>query len=334
MVEKSWKIENIEAFEPEIMLPLDENPTKVLFVGASEFEYGGFKGDLSSWESMGKWIGSLNSGKDVLTPQLKAKVNELVSGLETTEEKTKAIYEYLQKNTRYVSIQLGIGGFMPFEALTVEKYGYGDCKALSNFMGAMLKEAGIKSILALRGDPTGGPSATWTPTPGGFNHADELVQLADEFGGFTIGVAAFPDGHPASNGDFDKDVDVLIRKEELGATFATTQFFFEVKQYTKLVEALAARGSKLVIIPGILPVTNVKLLHRMAELGGTPIPHHIADAFAKVENDPHAVRALGVEIATSLCKDLLAAGAPGLHFYTMNSSTATQEIYRKLNDAQ
>jgi methylenetetrahydrofolate reductase (NADPH) len=123
----------------------------------------------------------------------------------------------------------------------------------------------------------------------------------------------------------------LIRKEELGATFATTQFFFEVKQYTRLVEALAARGSQLIIIPGILPVTNVKLLHRMAELGGTPIPTHIADAFAKVENDPHAVRELGVEIATSLCKELLAAGAPGLHFYTMNSSTATQEIYRKLN---
>ena len=193
------------------------------------------------------------------------------------------------------------------------------------------KEAGITSILALRGDPTGGPSAPWTPTPGVFNHADELVQLADEFGGFTIGVAAFPDGHPASNGDFAKDVDVLIRKEELGATFATTQFFFEVKQYTRLVEALAARGSQLIIIPGILPVTNVKLLHRMAELGGTPIPTHIADAFAKVENDPHAVRELGVEIATSLCKELLAAGAPGLHFYTMNSSTATQEIYRKLN---
>ena len=193
------------------------------------------------------------------------------------------------------------------------------------------KEAGIKSILALRGDPTGGPSATWTPTPGGFNHADELVQLADEFGGFTIGVAAFPDGHPASNGDFDKDVDVLIRKEELGATFATTQFFFEAERYTRLVEALADRGSQLVIIPGILPVTNVKLLHRMAELGGTPIPTHIAEAFAKVESDPQAVRAFGVEIATSLCQELLAAGAPGLHFYTMNSSTATQEIYRNLN---
>ena len=196
------------------------------------------------------------------------------------------------------------------------------------------KDAGITSILALRGDPVGGPSAPWVPTEHGLNHADELVQLAAEFGGFTIGVAAFPDGHPASHGDFDKDVEVLIRKEQLGATFATTQFFFEASRYIQLVEKLKARGSNLTIIPGILPVTNVKLLHRMAELGGTPIPSHIADAFAKVENDPHAVRSLGVEIATSLGRELLAAGAPGLHFYTMNSSTATQEIYRKLNDAK
>ena len=196
------------------------------------------------------------------------------------------------------------------------------------------KDAGITSILALRGDPVGGPSAPWVPTEHGLNHADELVQLAAEFGGFTIGVAAFPDGHPASHGDFDRDVEVLIRKEQLGATFATTQFFFEASRYIQLVEKLKAQGSKLTIIPGILPVTNVKLLHRMAELGGTPIPSHIADAFTKVENDPHAVRSLGVEIATSLCKELLAAGAPGLHFYTMNSSTATQEIYRKLNDVK
>ena len=196
------------------------------------------------------------------------------------------------------------------------------------------KDAGITSILALRGDPTGGPSAPWVPTENGLNHADELVQIAADFGGFSIGVAAFPDGHPASGGDFDKDVDVLIRKEQLGATFATTQFFFEAHRYTQLVEKLEARGSKLTIIPGILPVTNVKLLHRMAELGGTPIPTHIADAFAQVESDPQAVRSLGVEIATSLCQELLAAGAPGLHFYTMNSSTATQDIYRKLNDVK
>ena len=194
------------------------------------------------------------------------------------------------------------------------------------------KDAQIKSILALRGDPVGGPTAPWTPTPDGLNYADELVQLVADFGGFTIGVAAFPDGHPASGGDFERDIDVLIRKEQLGASFATTQFFFNVDQYQRLVDRLTARGSSLSIIPGILPVTNVKLLHRMAELGGTSIPSDMADAFSKVESDPQAVRQLGVEIATKLCQQLLAAGAPGLHFYTMNSSTATQEIYRKLNN--
>ena len=194
------------------------------------------------------------------------------------------------------------------------------------------RDAGIKSILALRGDPTGGPRAPWSPTQGGFNHADELVTLAAEFGGFIIGVAAFPDGHPASNGDFDKDVDVLIEKERRGATFATTQFFFEVDKWKKLVDKLSAKGSALPIIPGILPVTNVKQLNRMAELSGTPIPSHISEAFSKVEDNSDDVRKLGVEIATQLCQELLEAGAPGLHFYTMNTSSATREIYSQIKD--
>ena len=192
------------------------------------------------------------------------------------------------------------------------------------------KEAGIRSILALRGDPTGGPSAPWVPTTGGFNHADQLVELVMEVGGFEVGVAAFPDGHPASNGDLAKDVDVLIRKESLGASFATTQFFFEAAKYQHLVEALAAKGSNLPIIPGILPVTNVKQLVRMSELSGTDIPADILAQFSAVESDSDEVRKLGVEIATKLCEELLDAGAPGLHFYTMNTSSATLEIYRKL----
>ena len=167
------------------------------------------------------------------------------------------------------------------------------------------REAGITSILALRGDPVGGPSAPWSTTPGGFDHADQLVELAKDLGGFSIGVAAFPDGHPASGGNFEKDIDVLIKKESLGATFATTQFFFEVDRWRKLVD-------------------------RMSELGGTPIPDSIMKRFLEVEDDSEAVRALGVEIATDLCQKLLAEGVPGIHFYTMNSSTATREIYENL----
>ncbi len=197
----------------------------------------------------------------------------------------------------------------------------------------MYRAAGIRGVLALRGDPVGGPRAPWTPVSDGFTHADQLVQLIREFGGFDIGVAAFPDGHPSSDGDSKKDIDVLLRKERLGATFATTQFFFEVAKWEQLVSAMAARGSTMPIIPGILPITNVKQLHRMAELGGTPIPPRVSAAFAAVEDDAEAVHALGIELASQLCEELLIAGAPSLHFYTMNSSTATMEIYRNLNNA-
>lgn len=192
------------------------------------------------------------------------------------------------------------------------------------------KEAGIKSILALRGDPSQGPSAPWVSTPGGFDHADQLVEIAAHTGDFTIGVAAFPDGHPASAGNLDRDVDVLLRKEELGASFATTQFFFESAKWIALVERLQRKGSSLPIIAGILPITNLKQLKRMAELSGTPIPTKIEKAFLDLGDNPSDVAKLGVELATHLCDELLDAGVPGLHFYTMNTSSATVDIAKNL----
>jgi methylenetetrahydrofolate reductase (NADPH) len=194
------------------------------------------------------------------------------------------------------------------------------------------KAAGINNILALRGDPTGGPRAEWTTTPGGLNHAEELVSLAAEVGGFKIGVAAFPDGHPASGSDLDIDIEVLLRKEQAGATFATTQFFFEADKWKKLVDRLAARGSQMPIIAGILPVTNVNQLNRMAELSGVPIPTAMRDRFMDLKDSPEDVKKLGVEIARQLCEDLLDAGVPGIHFYTMNTSSATREIFSQIKD--
>jgi methylenetetrahydrofolate reductase (NADPH) len=123
---------------------------------------------------------------------------------------------------------------------------------------------------------------------------------------------------------------VLLEKERRGATFATTQFFFEAEKWIALVEKLAARGSTLPIIPGILPVTNVKQLNRMAELTGTPIPAYVSEAFEKVSENPDDVRKIGVDIATELAEKLIAAGAPGIHFYTMNTSTATREIFERI----
>jgi methylenetetrahydrofolate reductase (NADPH) len=192
------------------------------------------------------------------------------------------------------------------------------------------REAGINSILALRGDPVGGPRSPWVTTPGGFDHSDQLVSLAAELGGFTIGVAAFPDGHPASNGDLQLDIDVLLEKERRGATFATTQFFFEAEKWIELVEKLQARGSTMPIFPGILPVTNAKQLSRMAELTGTPLPKKLIESLAKVEDSPEDVRKVGVDIATEMCEKLIAAGAPGIHFYTMNTSTATREVFERI----
>ena len=166
-------------------------------------------------------------------------------------------------------------------------------------------------------------------TTDGFNHSDELVSLASDEG-FEVGVAAFPDGHPASLGNFKQDLDVLLEKERRGATFATTQFFFEAERYFNLVGQLQERGSRLSIYPGVLPITNVSQLKRMAELSGTPIPSKIADQISSVENDPQKVREIGIDLATSLCSELLDFGVPGIHFYTMNSAKSTLEIVKRI----
>ena len=192
------------------------------------------------------------------------------------------------------------------------------------------KNSGIKSILALRGDPPAGPTAAWQSITDGLDHADQLVELAVKLGGLEVGVAAFPDGHPASNFDFDKDIEVLLRKEELGATFATTQFFFEFEKWQGIVDRLAKNGSKLPIIAGILPITNLKQLSRMVELSGIQIPVQILKRFDNAQDNPQEVKKIGVEIATELGSKLLAANVPGLHFYTMNTAESTIEIANNL----
>ena len=192
------------------------------------------------------------------------------------------------------------------------------------------KKSGIKSILALRGDPQGGSTSKWQSIPNGLDHADELVELAVQIGGFNIGVAAFPDGHPASNFDLENDIDVLLRKEQLGASFATTQFFFEFEKWQGIVDRLAKRGSNLPIIAGLLPITNLKQLNRMVELSGVKIPNHISKRFESAGDDPSEIKKIGIDIATELGSKLLAAKVPGLHFYTMNTAESTIVIAKNL----
>ncbi|HYN56366.1 MAG TPA: methylenetetrahydrofolate reductase [NAD(P)H], partial [Motilibacterales bacterium] len=182
--------------------------------------------------------------------------------------------------------------------------------------------AGITNLLALRGDPPGGPGSPWSSVPGGLSHADELVRLARRTGDFTIGVAAFPEGHPESP-DLAADAHVLAAKEHAGASFAITQFFFREQDYFTMVQRATEQGVTLPILPGIMPVTNVHQLERFSVLSGAAFPAELAARFHAVADDPVAVTDLGIEVATELCEKLLAGGAPGLHFYTLNRSTAT-----------
>jgi methylenetetrahydrofolate reductase (NADH) len=190
-------------------------------------------------------------------------------------------------------------------------------------------DAGVRNVLALRGDPPGGPGSAWTPHPEGLDHADELVALVRSLGSFTVGVAAFPDQHPES-ASLDDDADVLVAKADAGAEFAVTQFVFDADSWVRLRDRVVARGRELPIIPGLMPVTSFAQVRRMAELSGTPLPAAVVSRLETVADDPAAVRAVGVEIATELSQRLLAEGAPGLHFYTMNRSTATLEVYANL----
>ena len=191
------------------------------------------------------------------------------------------------------------------------------------------EQAGIRNVLALRGDPPGGPGTPWTATDGGLRYATDLVSLARETGDFCVGVAAHPEGHREAV-SLEEDVRVLRRKQEAGAEFAVTDMFFRLADYTRLVERAAAAGVDMPILPGIMPITNLRQVARMAELSGRPVPAEVVARVARFEDDPAALRAEGVAMAAELCDDLLAAGAPGLHFYTLNRSRATLEIFAAL----
>jgi len=191
------------------------------------------------------------------------------------------------------------------------------------------EQAGIENILALRGDPVGGPRSAWISTEGGFDHADQLIAFLAQRKKFRIGAAAFPDGHPASNGDFDKDLEVLLSKEEKGAQYVVTQFFFNIENFYNLVNSLKNRGSKLKVIAGVLPITNFKQLTRMAELGGTELPKYLLDRINST-TPTDEIEKIGVDLAITLCNSLISNGVDGLHFYTMNMSFATEKIITNL----
>ena len=193
-------------------------------------------------------------------------------------------------------------------------------------------DAGIRNVLALRGDMPGGPEVPWECVDGGLEHADELVQLLHTEGDFCVGVAAFPETHPEAP-DLETDVKYLAGKCAAGADFAITQFFFRPDDYFRLVETARGIGCDIPIIPGLMPVTNVSQIQRFAKLSGAEFPPDLAARLEAVADDPDAVRAIGVEVGAELAQAVLDGGAPGIHFYTLNRSTATREIHARLSSA-
>lgn len=234
----------------------------------------------------------------------------------TTRDRTVAITERIARET----------SMLPVAHLTCVGHTVEEIRCILD----ELQDAGVSHVMALRGDPPTGPGTPWTPTEGGLTHADELVALIHERPDMRIGVAAFPEGHVDAV-DLEQDARVLRAKYDAGAEFAVTDMVLRASDYVALLERAASVGADLPIIPGIMPILNLRSMERMVEFSRRQLPEEVVARLSPFAEDPAGLRAEGIAIATELCEQLLAAGAPGLHFYTLNRSKATREIFANLS---
>lgn len=253
---------------------------------------------------------------------------------------SKALDGLIPLKPSFVSITYGAGGSTRSTThdLVVRLLREGDLNPMAHLtcaahsrteLSEILKryaDKGLENILALRGDPPLAGEAVLVD--GELKTAAELVALAREIADFAVAVAMHPEGHPkAPTAEADRRRQAAKLQQ---ADFGITQFFFRVEDYLRLTEDMAHLNVTKPIIPGILPPTNVAQLDKMAQMSGAEVPREVAERLHAVADDSAEVRKVGVDIATELCAQLLDAGAPGLHFYTMNKSTATREIYANL----
>ena len=254
-----------------------------------------------------------------------------------------ALSELRTLEPSFVSVTYGAGGSTREKTIEIvkrirEEYGL---EAMAHFtcVGATvpqlhatleeMEQAGIDNVLALRGDPPAGQEH-WIKTEGGLEYSRELVQLIDGGYPFAIGAACFPETHIHAESP-RADLEHLAEKVAAGVDFLITQLFFDNAVYFAFVDRARAIGIEVPIIPGIMPITHAGQVERMASMCGASIPPGLHRELRARDGNPEAVLDFGVAYATLQCAELLAGGAPGIHFYTLNKSVSARAVYLNLN---
>ncbi|MFV9459720.1 methylenetetrahydrofolate reductase [NAD(P)H] [Rhodococcus sp. NM-2] len=265
----------------------------------------------------------------------------------------RAVREFERMGPAFVSMTYGAGGstrdrtvrvtgqlaeettLLPVAHLTAVSHSVDELRSM---VGAYA-DRGISNILVLRGDPPGDPLGEWEKHPDGVEYAEDLVRLVRDLGDFHVGVASFPEGHYRAP-DLAHDTRYLVSKLRAGAEYSITQMFFDVDDYLRLRDRVSAydpeQGAKP-IIPEIMPITSLRSVRRVLELSGSRLPAHLEKRLAAAagdgpEENRAAVREIGIDVATEMSERLIAEGAPGLHFITLNFARATSEVLARLGD--
>jgi methylenetetrahydrofolate reductase (NADPH) len=252
---------------------------------------------------------------DELAPLLPSYVSVTYGAGGSTRQKTISLVERIQRelNIRSMAHLTCVGH-------TAEEI---------NLILDELWSAGIRNVLALRGDPQAGQTQ-FVAVEGGFSYASELASCVRSRHDFCIGVAGYPEGHPQCLNRI-RDLEMLKLKVDNGGRFVVTQLFFDNADFYRFRDSARQMGVDAPIVAGIMPITNVQQIKRFVTMCGAKIPNPLLVKLEKLESDPQAVQSAGVEYAVEQCRDLIAHGVAGLHFYTLNKSTATVQIVKALD---